>query len=242
MKEKTVIRAIAVAWVIAALCIIVKTAREENEMRTLNISVEITEMQYDAMREIAAGKTKSPADWTAEDEITQTARIAVWRKADDHMRPPSGTMPRQNGIVGMEVADAEYLLLTKEIRDGQNSNDTGTLPDDKGQITASVPDSGRLTRELGVFEGPSGKETWYNLPMAGVIDIMRILGYDEGKYPYWTREDGCRMLGNYIIIAAELESRPRGTILETSLGQGIVCDTGAFTRKNPTQIDIAVDW
>lgn len=78
--------------------------------------------------------------------------------------------------------------------------------------------------------------------MGGVIKIMRNLGYNEKDYPYWVRDDGAKMLGNYIMIAANLQLRPRGTIVETSLGKGIVCDTGGFAKKNPTQIDIAVNW
>ena len=50
------------------------------------------------------------------------------------------------------------------------------------------------------------------------------------------------MLGDYIIVAANLEIRPRGTLVETSLGTGIVCDTGGFAAYNQTQIDLAVDW
>ena len=50
------------------------------------------------------------------------------------------------------------------------------------------------------------------------------------------------MFGDYIMIAANLKLRPRGTLVMTSLGMGIVCDTGAFAVKNPHQIDIAVNW
>lgn len=71
---------------------------------------------------------------------------------------------------------------------------------------------------------------------------MRNLGYNETDYPYWVRDDGAKMFGNYIMIAANLELRPRGTIVDTSLGTGIVCDTGGFAKDNPTQIDIAVNW
>ena len=44
------------------------------------------------------------------------------------------------------------------------------------------------------------------------------------------------------MVAADYNIRPRGTILETSLGTGIVCDTGGFASSNPTQLDIAVSW
>ncbi|MBQ6315271.1 MAG: hypothetical protein IKE85_09395 [Mogibacterium sp.] len=96
-----------------------------------------------------------------------------------------------------------------------------------------------LSRSRGSVQGPSGKETYYNLNMAGVVSIMRSMGNTD---EYWVREDGCKMLGDYIMVAANLNLRPRGSIVETSLGQAIVCDTGGFAKKNPTQIDIAVTW
>ena len=96
--------------------------------------------------------------------------------------------------------------------------------------------------ECGAFDGPSGKETYYNLDMSGVVDIMRSCGYDEVKYPYWVREDGVKMLGDYVMVAASFDIRPRGTILDSSLGSAIVCDTGGFASYNQTQLDIAVAW
>lgn len=99
-----------------------------------------------------------------------------------------------------------------------------------------------LTKSLGVFAGPSGKETYYNLNMQYVVSYMRDLGFDADIFPYWVRGDGVKMLGDYVMIAADLNTRPKGTILETSLGMGIVCDTGEFAKENPTQIDIAVNW
>ena len=94
----------------------------------------------------------------------------------------------------------------------------------------------------GVNEGPSGRETYYNLPMGGVVKSMRNRGYDEEEYPYWVREDGVKMLGEYVIVAANLETRPKGTILETSVGLAMVCDTGEFVSTYPDGVDIAVDW
>lgn len=94
----------------------------------------------------------------------------------------------------------------------------------------------------GVCNGPSGKETYYNLPMSGVVRIMRKKGYDEQTYPYWVREDGVKMFGNYIMVAADLSTRPKGTILECSLGTAMVVDTGGFVNTNPMQLDVAVTW
>lgn len=96
-----------------------------------------------------------------------------------------------------------------------------------------------LTRGRGTIQGPSGKETFYNLNMNGVVSIMRRMGYD---YEYWVRDDGVKMFGNYVMVAANLKLRPRGSLIQTSLGMGIVCDTGGFAKRNPTQLDIATTW
>lgn len=96
-----------------------------------------------------------------------------------------------------------------------------------------------LTPSSGVFYGPSGKETYYNLDMSGVISTMRGMGNND---EYWVRMDGAKMLGDYIMVAADLNKHPRGSIVETSLGQGIVCDTGSFTYTSDTQLDIATSW
>ena len=99
-----------------------------------------------------------------------------------------------------------------------------------------------LTKELGGNMGPAGRETYYNLPMQGCINKMRSLGYSEEEYPYWVRDDGAKMLGRYVMIAANWKIRPLGTILETSLGWSIVVDTGDFVADYPYGVDIAVDW
>ena len=105
------------------------------------------------------------------------------------------------------------------------------------------PYASHLTRSAGVFSGPSGRETYYNLNMNGVVRIMRSLGYSESDgWVYWVREDGVKMFGNYVMVAADLSRRPKGTILECSLGTAIVVDTGSFVASNPNQLDIAVAW
>lgn len=96
-----------------------------------------------------------------------------------------------------------------------------------------------LTPSAGVNYGPSGKETYYNLDMSGVVSIMRGMGNNDS---YWVRGDGCKMLGNYIMVAANLGVHPRGSLVETSLGTGIVCDTGGFAAGNANQLDIATNW
>lgn len=103
----------------------------------------------------------------------------------------------------------------------------------------SAPSGGCLTPSGGVYNGPSGLETYYNLPMDGVIQQARNFGI-EGEY--WVRDDGVKMYGDYVICACNRDVHPMGTLVETSLGTGISLDTGGFAAGNPTQCDIAVSW
>lgn len=96
-----------------------------------------------------------------------------------------------------------------------------------------------LSKSAGAVYGPNGKETYYNLDMSGVIATMRRMGYNG---EYWVRNDGCKMLGDYIMCAANLGVHPRGSLVECSLGTCIVCDTGGFAAHNPNQLDIATTW
>ena len=96
-----------------------------------------------------------------------------------------------------------------------------------------------LSRSRGAISGPSGKETYYNLNMSGCINIMSRRGFNE---PYWVRSDGVKMYGYYVMCAAGLSIRPKGSIVESSNGLAIVVDTGGFASRNPSQLDIAVTW
>lgn len=100
----------------------------------------------------------------------------------------------------------------------------------------------RLSPSKGAVSGPSGRETYYNLDMSGCVAAMRAMGFSEEEYPYWVREDGVKMLGDYVMAAANLSLHPKGTLVECSLGTAIVVDTGGFAQANPTQLDIAVAW
>lgn len=112
----------------------------------------------------------------------------------------------------------------------------------RGLITPANDYDDRITKERGGYMGPSGRETYYNLNMSLCVAYMRDLGYDEIEYPYWIRDDGAKMLGNYVMCAANWSIRPKGTILETSLGDAIVVDTGDFVLEYPNGVDLAVDW
>lgn len=89
----------------------------------------------------------------------------------------------------------------------------------------------RLTRSSGVNYYNGNKETYYNLNMSGVISNAQNMGI-QGNY--WIRDDGVKMYGNYVIVAAQMN---KGTIISTSLGTGIVLD---YCPSN--SIDIATNW
>lgn len=96
-----------------------------------------------------------------------------------------------------------------------------------------------LTASSGVNYYGEQKETYYNLNMSRVVDNAKSAGV-EGEY--WIREDGVKMMGDKVIVAANQDLYPYGTTVDTSLGEGIVLDTGTFANSNPTQVDIATDW
>lgn len=98
----------------------------------------------------------------------------------------------------------------------------------------------KLNRHDGAVYGPSGKETYYNLNMSRCIYYMQRLGYYEH---YWVRSDGVKMYGNWVMGAANLSIYPKGSIVKSTLGDVIICDTGEFTRNGSgVALDIAVTW
>lgn len=186
--------------------------KKEADMRTIMVPIEVTETQYQALESIALHDD-------VQGTVNRIASAAVTVAADDATRQIADQyMPRTRSFASAETADAEAADMLARI------------------------EGGKLTASLGIFYGPSGKESWYNLPMEGVVSIMRHQGYTEERYPYWVREDGVKMLGPFVMCAAELNSRPRGSIIDTSLGEAIVCDTGPFVMTDPTAIDIATEW
>lgn len=120
-----------------------------------------------------------------------------------------------------------------------SSNSNVSYQTEPVQTYSYQNDGSFLTPSGGVYYGPTGKETYYNLDMNGVVSNAQAQGI-QGEY--WIREDGVKMYGDYVIVAANLDTHPRGSTVETSLGTGIVLDTGGFAASDPNQVDIAVDW
>lgn len=133
----------------------------------------------------------------------------------------------------------EFLETVREFYAEREANRVVQTAQTNVSTYSNVTGDGKLTASKGVNYGPSGKETYYNLNMSGVVSIMQGMGY-TGQY--WVREDGVKMYGDYVMVAADLNTHPRGSLVESSLGTAIVVDTGGFAASNPNQLDIATAW
>lgn len=207
-----------------------ETYDKENDLKEQSI-LEIKEQKENLAKEVATlketikkeeARIKKEKEEAERKEKERLAEIARQEKEAEEAR------------IAEEKAQAE---ATPQARSVSVASNTSSSP------ATSAPTSNysgqKLTASAGVVQGPSGKETYYNLPMGGVISIAQSIGA-EGSY--WVREDGVKMYGDYVMIAADLSIRPRGSLVQTSLGMGIVLDTGSFVASNPYQIDIAVTW
>lgn len=135
---------------------------------------------------------------------------------------------------------AALLAVTPATEDIEDTYDTFQ------ELTMEEPEAPEerphLTRSGGIFDGPSGKETYYNLNMGGCVRIMRDKGYSLDDYPYWIRDDGAKMFGDYVMVAMDTNIYPKGTVVETSMGQAIVVDHCVAATWGTVAVDIAVNW
>lgn len=97
-----------------------------------------------------------------------------------------------------------------------------------------------LTAKLGRIQFNGHDETYYNLNMSNIVERAdQVFNVSD---MYWIREDGCKMYGPFIIVAANWKEHPFGSVVETSRGTGLVLDTGDFAKREPQTIDLAVEW
>lgn len=95
-----------------------------------------------------------------------------------------------------------------------------------------------LTARAGRVIYDGHPETWYDLPMHNITARAdAIFGLEDA---YEVREDGVKTYNGFVIVAADWELHPFGTLVETSRGTGIVLDTGSFADRET--IDIATAW
>ena len=219
MKKHIIIAIIA--FILGAACGIVGTVLVEKQDVQKEVTMEIA-TDTDATETDATITDATETDVTEEvttEEVTEEPEVEKEEKEDI-----------------LIAASAPAPVPTTEA-----TTEAPVAPAPQPEQPKYEPQSGDcLTKSGGVYYGPSGKETYYNLNMNGVVSNAQNMGI-EGEY--WVREDGCKMYGDYVICAADLNVHPRGSLVESSLGTCIVLDTGGFaTNGSGVALDIAVDW
>lgn len=150
----------------------------------------------------------------------------------------TGTISADGTAVTDSTADAAAAADASQDTTVSGSDDTAAEDTTEKAAASSTWTGPKLTAKKGANYGPSGKETFYNLDMSWVVWYMHYLGY-TGEYH--VREDGVKMLGDYILCGADFSKHPRGSLIETSLGTAIVADTGDFSISD-IEVDIATTW
>lgn len=155
----------------------------------------------------------------------------------------SNAYPGSSGHIKESTIEATTEATTEEVTTEEVTTEATIeyVEEQTTEVTYTYEGT-KLSTVIGRNHFNGHDETFYNLDMSLVVKYMRNAGFSEDEYPYWVREDGCKMLGDYIIIASNLERYPKGTLRETSLGMGIVCDTGTFANTKPEDVDIATTW
>ena len=160
-------------------------------------------------------------------------------------------------------ADLSQPVNPDELEDLGEFPDVEEKPND-GVITSENGWEGPvLTGPKGLNQGPDATETWYDLPMEGVVNNMEKL-YGYTNVSYRVREDGVKVLSgtapdgtqfvDLVMVAADVihpghpnGAYERGAIVETSLGTGIVADhcgrsEEEYAATGHIHFDIATAW
>lgn len=167
--------------------------------------------------------------WTANHKLELEVEDlkAPAAEKESNLQPVLETPAEEKGIVGSAVIiKNDHGYITE-------------IEDDNPAQRSTTPSGAHLTPSGGVFYFGNQLETYYNLDMSVIVQVAHSNGIGG---EYWIREDGCKMLGEYIMLACNRDVHPYGSIVETSLGLGISLDTGGFAANNPYQVDIATNW
>ncbi len=168
-------------------------------------------------------------------------------RVKDYNMAPGSLEVRQLGEVGMRKLVYEVFYINGvEVSRNLISDEVVREPVTKiVAVGASAIEKKPLTAAMGrnrytvtLADGRiiERQETYYDLPMSGVIGFC-----SEGGYS--VRADGVKVdVDGYVLVAADLSRYPRCSVVETSLGLGKVYDTGTFVQTNPEQFDLATDW
>jgi len=212
-------------------------------------------MVFTAAEEASEEEAQDPAE-----EDTQTAE-ATEETADTEIVPAeSADVLAEEAAAESteEEAAAEETAAAEDSREKTTSSDEDAAEETEAAAAEESADVAEETVDLnvstknsswtgqvlnsyvGAVYGPSGgKEVYYNMNMSQVVANLKSAGY-EGDY--WVRDDGVKMFGSYVMVAACYSVHPYGSFVETTLGTAIVCDTGTFAYSYPQMLDVAVTW
>jgi len=195
-------------------------------------------------------------------EISDGMRLQIWRNGIQTVTATE-TVPFTTKVITDSTRKVGYRDIQVKGKDGQKTViyeiETRDGQEIRRKIISEVVDMPAIeqTEVVGIKSSLEGvppltarrgaqtywvgpilrKETYYDLPMSGV---MRNCG--QGGY-YTVRGDGAKIdRDGFVIVAANLNRYPRCSEVDTSLGRGIVYDTGGFAARNPEQFDLATDW
>lgn len=155
----------------------------------------------------------------------------------DALADAEARMTGATSIDAYDEARDDFDELVDEARGEKETAEEEKRRAEETKLTGDRSKGPILTKSAGVVYYNGHKETYYNLNMSVLINQFAS---EFGEYNVDDR--GFKRLGEYIMVAANLDLYPKGTIVETSAGQGVVVDTGTFAVSNPTQFDLAVTW
>lgn len=211
-----------VLWIFVMIMIFLYFFKQNKEIIRLTELCSEYEQQLSEYQNTNTQTLATETDATSTDADTNTVNPINLHNDKELMK--------ENGVV-MVIPDKIELEEVEEVYVSE--------PSPIQEPTQQYYSTTVLTASGGVNYYGEQKETYYNLNMDQVVANAQAQGI-QGQY--WVREDGVKMYGNYVIVAADLNVHPRGSTVETSLGTGIVLDTGGFAAENPTQVDIATNW
>lgn len=180
-------------------------------------------------------------------DVTEETEIAFTeRTVKDYNLAPGTKEVRQLGELGKKVSTYNVLYVDGEVVKKTLVSEkvvkepvekivaVGASQIERHPLTAGM---GRNRYTVTKADGTiiERQETFYDLDMSKVVKFCGS--------SYHVRADGVKVdQDGYVLVAADLSRYPRCSIVETSLGQGKVYDTGSFALTNPEQFDIATDW
>lgn len=238
-------------WLIAVTCMLytdvkldemnkelsarIDTIASDTDVRLGNMNMRLNDLEADMIKADKGKEIRQIRDEIrAVEEQIDGLREQIETPAEEPAEEPTEETTEGTS----EVSEVPGTLVASAMVIKTENTYMEELGDD--MITSNpLPTGNHITPQSGTFNFEGHTETYYNLDMSVVVQVAQSRGI-AGEYH--VREDGAKMLGDYIMVAADYSVHPYGSLVNTSLGMGIVVDTGGFIAWNPNGIDIATTW